>query len=207
MTAPPDYDPSRFPPFAVTVDIVVFTVQDGRLLVALVERGNEPFKGAWALPGGFVEPDEDLRSAAARELSEETGLHSPAAHLEQFGAYGDPDRDPRMRVVSVGYWAMVADLAVPEGGSDAASAELVEVHEALGDPDRLAFDHHVILSDALERARAALENTTAATAFCPPEFTIGELRAVYEAVWGISSGPARWRQRGEREQPPHRSGA
>lgn len=188
MTAPADYDPSRFPPFAVTVDIVVFTVQDGRLLVALVERRNEPFKGTWALPGGFVQPDEDLRSAAARELTEETGLHSP--HLEQFGAYGDPDRDPRMRVVTVGYWAIVADPGVPEGGSDAAAAELVEVGEALDAPGSLAFDHHTILSDALERARQALENTTAATAFCPPEFTISELRAVYEAVWGISVDPA-----------------
>lgn len=195
MSNPPDYDPSAYPSFAVTVDIVVFTVSDGELQVALIERGNPPFQGAWALPGGFVRPDEDLGTAAARELAEETGLDTPAPHLEQFGAYGEPDRDPRMRVVTVGYWAIVPDLPTPQAGTDAAMAQLVVVDEALADPDRLAFDHHVILSDALERARRALETTTVATGFCPSQFTVAQLRGVYEAVWGTSLDPGNFQNK------------
>lgn len=195
MTAPPSYDAGAFPPFAVTVDVVVFTIHEGRLSVVVVERGSEPFKGAWALPGGFVRPDEDLVAAAARELSEETGLDSPAAHLEQFGAYGAPERDPRMRVVSVGYWAIVPNLPAPEGGSDAAASRLVTVDEALAKPNQLAFDHHMILSDALERAREALENTTVAIDFCPLEFTVSELREVYEAVWATPLDPGNFQNK------------
>jgi len=184
VTVPDDYDPRAFPPFAVTVDIVVFTIDNGVLKVALIERAEEPYKGSLALPGGFVRPDENLREAAIRELAEETGLHSPE-HLEQFGAYGDPDRDPRMRIVTVGYWAIVPDLPEPVGGTDAASARTVSVTDVLGDKDALKFDHHEILSDALERARNALEDTTVATDFCDDEFSISDLRKVYEAVWGV----------------------
>jgi 8-oxo-dGTP diphosphatase len=155
MAGSPDYDPSAFPPFAVTVDIAVFTRVEGRLEVVLVERANDPFKGAWALPGGFVDPDEDLASAAARELREETGLDAGQANLTQFGAYGDPDRDPRMRVVTVAYWAYAPRGVSPKGGSDAAAAELVDVSHVLADPTRLAFDHHLILSDAVAALRAA----------------------------------------------------
>ena len=184
MTSVPGYDSSRYPPFAVTVDLVVFTVVEGRLQVVLVERGGEPFAGRLALPGGFVRPDEDLLDAAVRELAEETAVNTPTGHLEQFGAYGAPGRDPRMRVVTVGYWAIVPKLREPRGGSDAAAAYLVPVDEALAQPDRLAFDHHQILSDALERARRSLETTTVALDFCDPEFTISDLRKVYQAVWG-----------------------
>lgn len=182
MTVPADYDPSRYPPFAVTVDIVVFTIEDGDLKVALIERGAEPYKGILALPGGFVRENEDLEAAAVRELAEETSL-SPE-HLEQLGAYGRPDRDPRMRIVTVGYWAIVPDLPDPVGGTDARAARKVSVTEALANPEALRFDHDLIITDALERARDALENTTIATDFCEPEFTMSELRWVYEAVWG-----------------------
>ncbi len=185
MAVQADHDPRAFPPFAVTVDIVVFTIEDGVLEVVLIERGEEPYQGAPALPGGFVGPDEDLGEAALRELAEETGLHSPG-HLEQFGAYGDPDRDPRMRVVTVGYWAIVPDLPEPVGGSDAGAARKVSVADVLADRDILGFDHYQILSDALERARDALEDTTVATDFCGDEFTIGDLRQVYETVWGVA---------------------
>ncbi len=155
----------------------------------LIRRGIAPYRGRWALPGGFVRPDEDLEQTARRELAEETGLSSDRIHLEQVATYGAPDRDPRGRVVSVAYLALVPDLPAPVAGTDAASAGWVGVGEVLGDAGRLAFDHHRILSDGVERARAKLEYSPLAAAFCPPEFTISELRGVYEAVWGTPLDP------------------
>lgn len=149
MTAPPDYDPSAYPPFAVTVDVALFARVAGELRVLLVVRGQEPWKGHWALPGGFVDVDEDLPDAALRELEEETGIRGP--DLAQLGAYGAPDRDPRMRIVSVAYWATVADPAEPTAGDDADDALWVSVSEALSDPSRFASDHHRILADAVKR--------------------------------------------------------
>jgi 8-oxo-dGTP diphosphatase len=154
MTSSAESDSSAYPPFAVTADVAVFTQRQGQLYVLLIERGTDPFRGRWALPGGFVDPDEDLRDAAVRELAEETGI--TAGGLEQFGAYGAPDRDPRMRVVAVAYWALVSDIEDPVGGDDAADAFLVPVEEALSDPSRLAFDHHQILTDAAERVENAM---------------------------------------------------
>lgn len=183
MTIPAYYDPSAFPPFAVTVDMVVFTIEADSLMVALIERGEQPHKGSLALPGGFVRPNEDLIDTAMRELHEETGLE--VRHLAQLGAYGRPDRDPRMRIVTVGYWAIVPDLPEPVGGTDAASARKVPVTEALAMNASLRFDHDLIISDALEQARLALENITVSTDFCAEEFTISELRRVYEIVWGV----------------------
>jgi 8-oxo-dGTP diphosphatase len=186
------YDPSmkrnttttaEFPPFAVTVDLVVLTVRQAALHVLLVTRGEEPFEGELALPGGFVHPDEDLESAAARELQEETGLRNVPGHLEQLASYGTPDRDPRMRVVSVAFLALAPNLPDPVAGSDAAAAHWLPIGEVLAGPARLAFDHHQILSDGVERAKAKLEYTPLATAFCPPEFTVAQLRHVYQAVW------------------------
>ncbi|MFE3994111.1 NUDIX domain-containing protein [Streptomyces goshikiensis] len=196
------YDPSAFPPFAVTVDLVVLTVRRHALCALVVRRGEQPFQGRWALPGGFVRGDEDLAAAAARELSEETGLcaHDPAdpglgngAHLEQLATYGDPKRDPRMRVVSVAHLVLAPDLPAPRAGGDANSARWAPVDELLsaGDPasEGLAFDHATILADGVERARSKIEYSSLATAFCPPEFTVGELRRVYEAVWGVALDP------------------
>ena len=145
MTAPPGYDASRFPPFAVTADVALLTTVEGRLAVVLVQRSNDPFRGRWALPGGFVDIDEDLESAAIRELAEETGLH--AETLTQLGAYGSPDRDPRMRVVTVVFWAHTVDLPQPSSGDDAADSRIWDLDEALANPDVLAFDHHQILTD------------------------------------------------------------
>ncbi|MGW1433474.1 NUDIX hydrolase [Streptomyces sp. NPDC002431] len=182
--APEGYDPRAFEPFAVTVDLAVFTVRGGRLHVLLVERGEEPYQGQWALPGGFVLPRESAGTAARRELAEETGLTEDAVsafHLEQLRTYSDPDRDPRMRVVSVAYAALVPDLPEPRGGGDAASARWCETADA----GPLAFDHDRILADAHERIGARLEYSCLATAFCPPEFTLGELQQVYETVWGV----------------------
>lgn len=181
------YDPTAFPPVAVTVDLVVLTLRGGELHVLLVERGGEPFRGRLALPGGFVRPDETLDAAAVRELAEETGLRDVPGHLEQLRSYGDPARDPRMRVVSVAYLALAPDLPEPAAGTDAADARWVPVARASG--ERLAFDHRGILADGVERARAKLEYTSLATAFCAPEFTVADLRAVYEAVWGAALDP------------------
>jgi ADP-ribose pyrophosphatase YjhB (NUDIX family) len=178
-----------FEPLGLATDLVILTVRDGRLQVLLIRRGIPPYRGRWALPGGFVRPDEDLEATARRELAEETGLSSDRIHLEQVATYGAPDRDPRGRVVSVAYLALVPDLPAPVAGSDAASASWVEVVEVLDDPGRLAFDHHRILADGVERARAKLEYSPLAAAFCPPEFTISELRGVYEAVWGTPLDP------------------
>jgi 8-oxo-dGTP diphosphatase len=196
------YDPSAFPPFAVTVDLVVLTVRDHALCALMVRRGEPPFQGFWALPGGFVRPDEGLIEAAARELAEETGLrtHGAAgqepgvgAHLEQLATYGDPQRDPRMRVVSVAHLALAPDLPTPRPGGDVRSARWAPVEELLGrgkdDGLLLAFDHTRILADGVERARSKIEYSSLATAFCPAEFTVGELRQVYESVWGVSLDP------------------
>jgi 8-oxo-dGTP diphosphatase len=209
----PPYDPSAFPPFAVTVDLVVLTVRRHALCTLVVRRGESPYQGRWALPGGFVRAEEDLGAAAARELVEETGLcaYDPAspppvpsngAHLEQLATYGAPDRDPRMRVVSVAHLALAPDLPAPRAGGDANSARWAPVEEILGKdeaavaaaaedggPEALAFDHARILADGVERARSKIEYSSLATAFCPPEFTVGELRRVYEAVWGVSLDP------------------
>ena len=149
MTSKPDYDSGAYPPFAVTADTAVFTRRDARLCILLIERGTEPHRGRWALPGGFVDIDEDLSDAAVRELAEETGID--VVDVRQLGTYGTPDRDPRMRVVSVVFWALVDDIGDPNGGDDAAHAFVVPVDEALADPARLAFDHHRILTDAVDR--------------------------------------------------------
>jgi 8-oxo-dGTP diphosphatase len=181
------YDPRDYPAAAITVDLVVLTIRDDALKVLVVRRGEEPFAGALALPGGFVRPDEGLSEAAARELSEETGLTVGAAHLEQLASYGDPGRDPRMRVVTVAYLALAPEMPLPRAGTDAAEARWVTAGDVRG--GALAFDHRRILADGVERARAKLEYTPLAAAFCPPEFTIAQLRRVYEIVWGASLDP------------------
>ena len=182
----PGYDPTDFPAVAVTVDLVALTVTADQLAVLVVRRGEEPFAGREALPGGFVQPDEDLLAAAQRELAEETGVGPESAHLEQLASYGAPGRDPRMRVVTVAHLALVADPPTPQAGSDAAAARWAPVAEV---SPGLAFDHDTVLRDGVERARAKLEYSSLGASFCPPEFTVAELRRVYEAVWGRRLDP------------------
>src|SRR5262245_27941032 len=171
--------------FQVTVDLVVLTIRARALHVLLIRRAIPPYRGRWALPGGFVLDNEDLAEAAARELAEETGVSGAAGHLEQLASYGTPRRDPRGRVVTVAYLALVPDLPTPAAGTDAAAAAWIELTAV----PRLAFDHPAILADGVERARAKLEYTPLAAAFCPPQFTISQLRTVYEAVWGAPLDP------------------
>jgi 8-oxo-dGTP diphosphatase len=196
-TAPGDvpdgYDSSQFPAFAVTVDVVILTMVDGELHVVLVQRGQAPFEGKWAIPGGFKLPTETLDQAAQRELFEETGVDA-ASRLTQFGAYGDPQRDPRMHVVTVGYLAVLRDVGSVVAGTDAADARLVAVADVLAGKLQLAFDHLRIMRDAIARVRSDLEVTGLATAFVGTTFTLAELRAVYEAVWGVQLDSANFRR-------------
>ncbi|WP_241831091.1 NUDIX hydrolase [Parafrankia soli] len=210
---PAEILPAEIVPVPLAVDLVVLTVRDDTLCVLLVRRGIEPFAGRWALPGGFVRPDEDLDAAAVRELREETGLARSTGHLEQLATYADLDRDPRGRVATVAYLALAPDLPVPVAGTDAAASRWWAVTDipragsdgdsgangtdggtggdgrAVGGMTGLAFDHARILADGVERARSKIEYSPVATAFCPPEFTVAQLRRIYEIVWGTRLDP------------------
>lgn len=163
----------------VTVDIVIFTLQSGVLKVLLVKRGVLPFEGRYAIPGGFVLDDESLSEAALRELREETGVDD--VYLEQLYSFGDPGRDPRGRVVTVAYFALISsENSQLHAGTDAALAAWFPVDTV----PELAFDHAKILEYALERLRNKLEYTTVGFQLLPEKFTLSELQAVYEAILG-----------------------
>jgi 8-oxo-dGTP diphosphatase len=167
----------EYPHPAVTVDVVVFTVEDGRLAVILIRRRDWPHAGKWALPGGFVDIDESLKRAAWRELQEETGVK--AGFLEQLGAFGRPDRDPRERVITVVYISLIAAERLHlEAASDASDAQVFFIDEL----PELAFDHRSILDMALERLSAKLDYSTIAFQLMPEEFTMPELRHLYELI-------------------------
>ena len=161
----------------VAVDIVIFTIKSGELRVLLVKRGIPPFVGQFAIPGGFVLADEGLDQAALRELKEETGVGD--VYLEQLYSFGDPDRDPRGRVITVAYYALIsADRSPLMAGTDAADAQWCSVREL----PTLAFDHRKILDYALIRLRNKLEYTTVGFQLLPRTFSLTELQEVYEAI-------------------------
>lgn len=174
---------------SVTVDLVIFTILDNDLKVLLVKRRGHPFQGSWALPGGFVdvgnaqdEQGEDVEQAAHRELAEETGLPSGSCYLEQLYTFGSAYRDPRTRVITVAYYALVPpNLAYQvKAGDDAAEAQWVSV----GEVGALAFDHDKILQMGAQRIRGKIDYTPIAFELVPPTFTVAELRDVYSVVKG-----------------------
>ncbi len=183
---------SDYPIFAVTVDVVALTVLRGELCALVVRRGEPPYVGAWALPGGFVGEQEDLADAATRELAEETGVRVDG--LEQLATYGTPGRDPRGRTVTVAHLAVIPWAPEAQAGSDATDAEWRPVSALVGS-DAPAFDHARILADGVERTRSKLEYTDLAARFVPDEFTISELRAVYDVIWGSELDPGNFHRK------------
>lgn len=177
MTSPRAQFCYSHPHPAVTADIVLFTVRDARLQALLIRRRNPPFQGNWALPGGFLDVDEDLAGCAKRELEEETGIRN--VYLEQLYTFGKPGRDPRERVISVAYYALTASEQLTLApASDAAEAAWF----AFDDLPQLAFDHRDIISKAHERLVAKLDYSTIAFQFMPEQFTLSELQDVYEII-------------------------
>ena len=166
-----------YPHPAVTVDVIVLTIHNNDLKVLLIQRAGEPFAGMWALPGGFVGMRESLRRAAWRELREETGVS--AAFLRQLGAFGHPDRDPRERVITVAYYALVPfDRLQIQAASDARDARLFSV----GDLPELAFDHPKILRRARDRLRSEIDDPVIALQLVPERFTLFELQRACELI-------------------------
>lgn len=174
------YDVTKYERPSVTVDVVIFTLIDGSLHVLLVQRRNWPYEGRWAIPGGFVEMSESLDEAARRELEEETGLQD--VYLEQLYTFGTPGRDPRTRVISIAYIALIRADAQPLRVSEESTAVRWFPVSAL--PGMLAFDHDDILAAALGRLRSKLEYTTLAFQLLPEVFSILELKGIYEQILG-----------------------
>ncbi|MBO0838077.1 MAG: NUDIX hydrolase [Actinobacteria bacterium] len=169
------------PRIGVSVDLVILTVRGGRLSVLAWRRDTDPYAGLPGLPGGFIRLDEDLPAAAERVLAERAGLPGAPVHLEQLRTYGYPDRDPTRRAVSVAYLGIAPDLPAPDQPQMS--------WQPVGVLTEMAFDHARILQDGVERARSKLEYTSLAAAFCRDQFTVGELRRVYEIVWGTALDP------------------
>lgn len=178
------YDPSKFPPIAVTVDVAALTIRDGDLCILAVQRAKPPFKSFWALPGRFVQPDETAEFTAAAGINAKARILP--AWTEQLGTYSNPDRDPRMRVISIAYLAFGPFKSEPKAGWHTTNAEWIPVMKY---PVQWAFDHGQIARDAIVRAQSKLEYTALATRFLPETFTIADLHGVYQTVWGYDDAP------------------
>lgn len=180
----------QYPHPAVTTDVVLFTIRDERLELLLIRRAGEPYRDHWALPGGFVDIDEDMDACALRELEEETGV--TGVYLEQLYTFGAPGRDPRERVISVAYYALVPpDRVNIRAASDARAVAWFQ----LGRLPRLAFDHEQIVSMAHQRLVSKLQYSTIALQFMPESFTLGELQKVYETIMGETLDKRNFRKR------------
>ncbi|MEX1178659.1 MAG: NUDIX domain-containing protein [Nitriliruptor sp.] len=185
---------------AVAVDVAMLTIRDGELMLLLVRPQPRELRDRWALPGRRVRDEESLDDTAHRALRELAGLTAPEAHLEQLRTYGDPIRDPRGRVVSVAYLLLTPTTDDPAADTGAAFFPVRTLGgtggaEDDGDAPLMAYDHDRIVPDALERARSKLEYTALATAFVAEPFTLGDLRGVYEAVWGVELDAANFRRK------------
>jgi 8-oxo-dGTP diphosphatase len=200
------YDPSKFERPSVTVDVVLLTVQGGRLSTLLIKRDQHPFRGRWSLPGGFVRLDESLDAAAARVLAEKAGLGR--VWLEQLYTFGALDRDPRTRVISIAYYALVSDerLAAKKPAMGRTMAEIVvpwegetggavELRAAGGESLSLAFDHAQIVGAAIKRLRGKLDYAPIGFQLLPERFTLFELQRVHETVLGRTVNKDSFRRR------------
>ncbi len=196
------YRPKDYPRPSVAVDLVIFTIIDAQLRVLVVKRQEHPFKGDWALPGGFVrvgesskDQGEDLDFAARRELQEETGLDPDRVHIEQLFTFGRANRDPRMRVISVAYFALVRPDLAPfvRAGGDVSHAEWLPVDQLK--KTELGFDHREVIDTALTRVRGKLEYSGIAFDLVPLTFTIPELRHVYSIVLDKEMDPGNFRRK------------
>lgn len=192
MDTAQNYDVSKYDRPSVTVDVVIFTILDEELKVLLIQRKGWPFEGMWAIPGGFVQITESLETAAYRELAEETGVTSQDVYLEQLYTFGQPDRDPRTRVITVAYFALVApDKLSPKAATDAAEVGWFSVYA----PPDLAFDHAEILRYALTRLRYKLEYSAVGFQLLPETFTLRELQDAYETVLGTKLDKGNFRSK------------
>jgi 8-oxo-dGTP diphosphatase len=176
------YDASQFERPSVTVDIVVFTIIDNILKTLLIKRGQPPFAGYWALPGGFVKMDETLEDAASRELEEETGVRPREIYLEQLYTFDDPKRDPRTRVITVAYFALVVSSKIRPFVTGREGIKEVRWFSVHNPPSEIAFDHRKILGYSLKRLKNKLEYTAVGLELMPATFTLTNLQHLYEAI-------------------------
>ncbi len=186
------YDVSKYERPSVTIDVVIFSILDDELKVLLIKRKSWPHEGMWAIPGGFVQMDESLEEAAYRELAEETNVTRDQVYLEQLYTFGDPKRDPRTRVITVAYFALVgADKLHPRAADDAEDVDWFSVYNL----PSLAFDHGQILDYALTRLRYKLEYSAAGFQLLPEKFTLRELQDAYEIILGAKLDKGNFRSK------------
>lgn len=186
------YDVTQYERPSVTVDVVIFSILDDELKVLLIKRKTWPYEGMWAIPGGFVKMDESLEVGAYRELSEETGVTSEDVYLEQLYTFGEPDRDPRTRVITVTYFSLVsADKISAHAADDAEDVDWFSVYRL----PPLAFDHAEILNYALTRLRYKLEYSAVGFQLLPEKFTLRELQDAYEIILGTKLDKGNFRSK------------